>query len=215
LTVHVHHHDTYPLPRTARVVVAGAPHHVTQRGHDRQTTFLDDRVRIRYLRFLRIEGERYGLSVLGFCLMPNHVHLIVVPRTPKSMARAVGRTHYAYTHFFHTAHDHSGHLWQNRYYFTPLDQDHLVAALAYVDLNPVRAGHVATPEDYIWSSARAPVSGCDSAGILDLNWWKQSGLADEWKERIAAGVDDSVVAELREATVSGQPPWSVTVDGQR
>ena len=95
MTVHVHHHDTYTLPRTARVVVAGAPHHVTQRGNDRQAIFLDDRDRIRYLRFLRIEGERYGLGGLGFCLMPNHVHLIVVPKTPKSMARAVGRTHYA------------------------------------------------------------------------------------------------------------------------
>jgi len=196
------------------VVVAGAPHHVTQRGHDRQAVFLDDRDRIRYLRFLRIEGERYGLSVLGFCLMPNHVRLIVVPKTPKSMARAVGRTHYAYTRSFHTAHDHSGYLWQNRYYSTPLDQDHLVAALAYVDLNPVRAGLVATPEDYIWSSARAHVSDCDYTGVLDLNWWKQSGLTEEWKERLEAGIGDSVVAELREATVSGQPPWSVAVDSQ-
>lgn len=71
---------------------------------------------------------------------------------------------------------------------------------------------MATPEDYIWSSARAHVSGCDSTGILDLNWWKQSGLADEWKERLSAGVDDSVVAELQEATASGQPPWTVKDD---
>ena len=89
-----------------------------------------------------------------------------------------------------------------------------MAALAYVDLNPVRAGLVSCPQDFTWSSARAHVSGCDPAGILDLDWWARSGLADDWEPRLLAGIDDIVVAQLRQATMSGQPPWAVAVDGQ-
>src|SRR5690606_36473377 len=112
--------------------------------------------------------------------MPNHVHLIVVPSSPASMAKAVGRTHYRYTQIFHTAHNRSGHLWQNRYYSTPLDRSHLVTALAYVDANPVRAGPTTFATEYLWSSARAHVVGRDPIGLLDLDWWRESRLAEDW-----------------------------------
>lgn len=196
------------------MVVAGAPHHVTQRGNNRQHVFRNDRDYIRYLRFLREEGERHGLSVLGFCLMPNHVHLIVLPATDKSMGKAIGRAHCAYTQSFHTAHGGNGHLWQSRYYSTPLDSDHLVAALAYVELNPLRARLVRSAPEYAWSSARAHVSGCDPTGVLDLDWWKASGLAADWRVFLSAGLRDELADEVREATLSGQPRWKVDVDSQ-
>ena len=146
--------------------------------------------------------------------MPNHVHLIVIPATDKSMGRAIGRAHYAYTQSWRTVHGHSGHLWQGRYYSTPLDADHLVAALTYVDLNPLRARIVASAQEYAWSSARAHISGCDPHGILDLDWWKESRLGADWEARLSVKLDDEVIAELRDATRSGQPPWKVAVDSQ-
>ena len=146
--------------------------------------------------------------------MPNHVHLIVIPATDKSMGRAIGRAHYAYTQSWCKAHGHSGHLWQGRYYSTPLDADHLVAALTYVDLNPLRARIVASAQEYAWSSASAHISGCDPHGILDLDWWKESRLGADWEARLSVKLDDEVIAELRDATRSGQPPWKVAVDSQ-
>ena len=130
------------------------------------------------------------------------------------MGKAIGRAHYAYTQSFHTAHNRSGHLRQGRYYSTPLDADHLVAALAYVDLNPVRARLVDSPYEHPWSSARAHVSERDPQGILDLDWWRASKLAADWESRLSAGLDDQVATALREATLTGQPPWKVVVDSQ-
>jgi putative transposase len=196
------------------VVVAGEPHHVTQRGNNRQPVFSNDRDRVRYLRFLRQECGRHGVRIIGFCLMPNHIHLVVIPERIDSLAKAVGRAHYAYTFSCRTAYGNTGHLWQNRYYSTPLDPGHLVAALAYVDLNPVRASIVSEPEDFIWSSARAHLSQRDTHGILDMNWWRESGLASDWKQHLRLGVADEVTAELRHATQTGKPRWKVPADGQ-
>jgi putative transposase len=145
--------------------------------------------------------------------MPNHIHLIVLPATDKSLGKAIGRTHYAYTQSFHTVHGGNGQLWQGRYYSTPLDENHLVAALAYVDLNPVRAHLAQTAQEYQWSSARAHVSGCDPNDILDLDWWKTSKLGADWDARLSAGIADDLAAALRDATISGQPPWQLPAPG--
>ena len=189
--------------------MAGVPHHVTQRGNNRQIVFLDDRDRVVYLQVLCEESRRHGLGVLGYCLMPNHIHLIVVPSSPTSMAKAVGRTHYRYTQIFHSAHNRSGHLWQNRYYSTPLDGSHLVSALAYVDANPVRAALTKLATEYLWSSARAHVVGRDPSGLLDLDWSRESRLAEDWDQRLRGSISADEIAELRQATLSGRPPWTV------
>jgi len=95
-----------------------------------------------YIDTLRAKSKQHGLSVLGYCLLTNHVHLVAVPRRPPSLAGAIGQTHWRYTMRFNRCYSRSGHLWQNRFYSCPLGPTHLVAALAYVDLNQVRAGLV-------------------------------------------------------------------------
>lgn len=147
------------MPRAARVVADGVPHHITQRGNNRQDVFLVDEDRRFYLETLAEDCRRCGVGVLGYCLMTNHVHLVAVPKRADSFALALRQSHsrYAQQHNpgaiddrspFNRRYGRSGHLWQNRFFSCPLGRDHLLTALFYVDQNPVRAGLVGQAEHY-------------------------------------------------------------------
>ena len=127
------------MPRVARIVIPDRPHHVTQRGNNRQDVFFVPDDYRTYLAILREQSKRYGLRVHAYCLMTNHVHLVATPRSPESLAKAVGRTHWLYTQHINRLHGRVGHLWQNRFYSCALDRDHYWAAMRYVERNPVRA----------------------------------------------------------------------------
>ena len=113
------------------MVAEGVPHHITQRGNNRQDVFLLDDDRRSYIEALRAKSQQHGLPVLGYCLMTNHVHLVAIPRQATSLARAIGRAHWPYTMHFNRKYQRSGHLWQNRFYSCPLGQSHMVTAPAY------------------------------------------------------------------------------------
>jgi putative transposase len=189
----------------ARVVVEGVPHHITQRGNNRQDIFLVDEDRRSYIQTLRHKCQQHGLALLGYCLMTNHVHLIGIPRQPTSLALALGQAHWRYAMRFHRRYGRSGHLWQNRFYSCPLGPRRLVTALAYVDLNPVRAGLVGEPLQYPWSSAAGHVTGRDSAALIDEWEWSELELQAEWQQRLESKIGDETAAELRQATHSGLP----------
>lgn len=195
------------MARLARVVAVGEPHHLTQRGNNRQQTFFDDHDRNRYCRLLRDQAARAGMRLLGYCLMTNHVHLVAVPEHPAAFAEALGRLHGDYARRLHERRGGHGHLWQNRFYSCPLDRDHLWTALRYVDLNPVRAGLVADATEYEWSSARAHVEGRDAQGLLDLDLWKEVSRGQDWRDALAHSRDDEAaeIAALRHATRTGRP----------
>jgi REP-associated tyrosine transposase len=142
------------MPRKPRVVAAGVPHHVTQRGNNRQDIFLVDEDRRFYWAALTANSRRHGLRVVGYCLRTNPVHLVVVPERPDSLRRSLQRTHSHYAQRFNRRYGRSGHLWQGRFYSCPLGRDHLVTAVAYVDLNPVRAHIVGRADHYPWSQRR-------------------------------------------------------------
>ena len=195
------------MPRRARVVAVGVPHHVTQRGNNRQQVFFSDAHRRLYLALLAEQAERYRLQILGYCLMPNHVHAIVVPEMQTSMAQGLGRAHNAYSRYFNQSRRRSGHLWQNRFYSAPLDRAHLSEALRYVDLNPVRARLTDEPLEYRWSSAQAHAAGCDAAGLIDPQAWQAICPQGDWSERLAParGQDEDWAERLRLATRTGKP----------
>ena len=161
------------MPRIRRVVEVGVPHHITQRGNNRQNIFLSEVDYQVYLRLLRNECRRYGMRLLGYCLMTNHIHLVAIPDQPDSLACAIGRAHVNYTQLVNRRHRRAGHLWQSRYYSCPLGRQHLRLALAYVDLNPLRAGLVERAVDYKWSSASAHVTAGDSQEMLDIELWQE------------------------------------------
>jgi putative transposase len=197
------------MPRAARVVAEGVPHHITQRGNNRQDTFLLDEDRRIYLNTLRAKCRQHRVSVLGYCLMSNHVHLIATPEHGNALARALGETHWIYARYVNQRYRRSGHLWQNRFYPCPLGPAHVVAALVYADLNPLRAGLVGAAEQYPWSSAGKHSGGSDPADLVDDWSWRELGLGADWQERLlAAGRGQE--GELRRCTYAGTPFGSET-----
>jgi len=149
------------MARLARIVVPGLPHHVTQRGNRRQKVFFEDGDYALYRDLLAARAAKAGVAVWAYCLMPNHVHLILVPATEDGLALALGETHRRYTGFVNARMRVTGHLFQGRFGSVVLDDPHLVAAARYVALNPVRARLVRRAQDWPWSSVRAHLKGRD------------------------------------------------------
>jgi putative transposase len=151
------------MARLARIVVPGRAHHVTQRGNRREPIFFEPGDQAIYLDLLREQTDRYKVQVWAYCLMPNHVHLIMVPAQPDALGLAVGEAHRRYTNFINARARWIGHLFQSRFASVLLDDDHFVRAVRYVSLNPVRARLVSAAQDWPWSSVRAHLSGMDDA----------------------------------------------------
>ncbi len=137
------------------------------------------------------------------CLMTNPLHLILVPPQEGSLSVLLRRVHGRYAQYFNARWGRSGHLWQNRFFSCMLASDHLWAALAYVERNPVRAGMVAHAADYRWSSAAAHLGGVDGDNLLDMPWWAQQSPAN-WAERLAEPAPEAT-DKLRRCTFAGRP----------
>jgi len=195
------------MARQARIVLAGVAHHVTQRGNNRQDVFFVDGDRRVYLSYLKESAARYGGVVSAYCLMTNHVHLVVTPETESCLSRTLGRTHLMYAQYIHRFDGRLGHFWQNRFYSCPLDEAHAHNATAYVELNPVRAGMVKAPWDYAWSSAGAHCGEKGHPpGLLDLSRWFEQMRAEEWKATLEAIAEsDGAIEQMRVHTRTGRP----------
>ncbi len=190
------------MSRLGRIVVPGLPHHVTQRGNRRQRVFFEDGDFALYRDILAERCRRAGVAVWAYCLMPNHVHLILVPQSADGLARAIGETHRQYTGFVNARARWTGHLFQGRFASVVLDEAHLIAAARYVALNPVRARLVAQAQDWAWSSARAHAKGRDDALVT------VKPLID----RVGRGIDligtepePAMLVRLRAAETTGRP----------
>jgi REP-associated tyrosine transposase len=129
------------MARLARVVAVDVPHHVTQRANARQFILNSNGERMVYMDLLRQAVQLHALSLLGYCLMSNHVHLVVIPHKPHALAVAFKEAHGRYASYWNASHRSSGHAWQGRFYSCPLDTTHLWEALRYAELNPVRSGN--------------------------------------------------------------------------
>jgi putative transposase len=193
------------MPRVSRIVIPGVPHHITQRGNNRQDVFFVDDDREVYLSLLREQADRYGLAVVGYSLMANHVHVVGTPVGADSLGKAVGRTHLLYAQYINRLHERTGHLWQGRFFSCALDEAHCWAALSYVERNPVRAGLVRNAWRYRWSSARAHCEGDDPTGLLDLGGWRKVWDPRRWREELRRRGDEEVREGLRVRTRTGRP----------
>ena len=143
------------MARLPRLTVPGYPHHVIQRGNNRQAIFASDHDYAALLQLLAENAVRFEVAVHAYVLMSNHFHLLATPATVDGlpqMMQAVGRR---YVRYFNDRQGRSGTLWEGRYRSTVIDTDrYLLACMVYLDLNPVRAGLVERSEQYPWSSHR-------------------------------------------------------------
>ncbi len=195
------------MPRTARIVVPDIPHHITQRGNNRQDVFFVDDDRRVYLSILKEQSEQYGLEILGWCLMTNHIHLIGRPSGEDSLAKALGRTHFRYTQYINKFHGRSGHLWQNRFFSCPLGREHFWQALRYVEQNPVRAKMVRRAWKHPWSSAAIHIaeSGVSDDGLLDVSYWRKISSQVDWRGVLENAQSDEQLESIRCNTHTGRP----------
>jgi len=193
------------MARFARVVAVDIAHHVTQRGNARRHILDSERDREVYLSLLKENLEQHCVSLIGYCLMSNHVHLVVIPRKPDGMASALKLSHGRYAAYWNAKHGSSGHVWQGRYYSCPLDRPHLWEALRYTELNPVRAGLVAEAELWAWSSAAIHCGAAGAEGLLTMEPWRQRWDPSSWKEYLLAGQTEDEIQSVRQSTHTGRP----------
>ena len=193
------------MPRSSRIVIEGCAHHVTQRGNNRQDVFFVDDDRRVFLDLLAEASKRFDLTVDGYCLMTNHIHLVVTPEREDSLAGALKRTNQLYAQYVNHLHGRSGHLWQDRFFSCPLDETHRWRALVYIERNPVRARLCRKPWRWQWSSAAAHCGSDDPSGLLDLSGWQKQMDAGRWRELLTRADDERQLARLRLCTSRGRP----------
>lgn len=194
------------MARIARIVIPGTPHHVTQRGNRREATFFGDADYRLYRDLLAGAAAKAGVQVWAYCLMPNHVHAILVPADEDGLWRTLGAVHRRYTGHINARNHWTGHLWQGRFGSVAMDEDHLFAALRYVSFNPVRARLVQRAEDWPWSSVRAHLAAKDDGLVTVAPVLERTGP-------FAAFLDQPFDAErdftpLRRSETSGRPVGS-------
>jgi putative transposase len=191
------------MPRTARVVVPEAPHHVVQRGNRRQRTFFCPQDYVAYLKIAAEEFSKAGVQVWAYCLMPNHVHLIAVPERQDALAAAVGLTHLRYTLRVNEREGWTGFLWQGRFASFPMDERYLLACERYVGLNPVRAGLAKHACEWPWSSVRAHIMGGSDPLLTPEPMIER--LGKDLAQVFDTDVEDEMRQVLRRAAVTGRP----------
>jgi REP-associated tyrosine transposase len=190
------------MPRIARVVAPGLPHHITQRGNRRQQTFFCQEDYQAYLDFMAEWCQKCQIEIWAYCLMPNHVHLIAVPKSEEGLRRAIGEAHKKYSNRINSRENWRGHLWQGRFSSFPMDQNYLIVATRYIEMNPVHARLVKSPEDYIWSSASAHLNGRDDSLVKVEPLLEMVG---DWQGFLSGPISGSELLNIKRHERTGRP----------
>lgn len=188
------------MARLARIVVPGVAHHVMQRGNRGQPVFFGEGDAQLYVDLIAAALQRTGTRCLAWCLMPNHVHLILVPSTGDGLRATLGEAHRRYSRSVNTAHGWTGYLWQGRFVSYPMEQSHLRNAVLFVERTPVAAGLAIRAEDWRWSSAKAHVCGIDD-GLTDRMGLDTRGL--DWSRELTSRDMETSIFEAHART--GRP----------
>ena len=197
------------MPRLARNVFPDVPHHITQRGNRRDDVFFSDEDRQVYLAWLMEYSKKRGLEILAYCLMTNHVHLVAVPKTEKSLQEVFKPLHMRYAQKINREKGWKGHLWQGRFFSSALDESYLWAAIRYVERNPVRAKMLRKAERYPWSSAAAHCGiKTDKVLTKKATWWNKFNQITDWSAWLAEGEEPDKLTLLRRNIEKGLPSGS-------
>jgi putative transposase len=192
------------MPRIGRAVAAGFPHHVIQRGNNREEVFFDAKDRKKYLALLKKYSVKWESTIISYCLMSNHIHLLTKPKSDESLYKMMQGLTLCYTQYFNRTYQRTGRLWECRYHSCIVDHEKYLWAVArYVEQNPVRAGMVEKAEDYPYSSARAHVNGSKDA-VLGEELFSNDRRTD-YTLLLRSDMPRKEIEHLRYVTKTGRP----------
>lgn len=198
------------MPRVGRTILPYYPHHIIQRGHNRQVVFAEVRDFERYLETLATFKDVFGVRVYAYCLMTNHVHLLVAPEQITGLGQLMKRLAGRQTRYHNRLEGRTGTLWESRYKSSPVDSDdYLLACSRYIELNPVRARMVPAPEDYRWSSCRFRLGTAQCEWLDDDPCYLALGTneaqrRERYAEFLRAAIPGGEWNLIREAVQRGQ-----------
>lgn len=193
------------MPRIARIVYINYPHHIVQRGNNHQKVFFDDSDRVFYLAMLKKYACECGCKIKAYCLMDNHVHIVLIPQQKDSLAKAMQKISLVFTQYANKKYKRTGRLWECRFYSTPVDTDlYLWSVCRYIEKNPVRAGIVDKPGAYYWSSAIANTSPEHNDKIIEPVWKDYLNL-NEYIKFLHQPDDENQINNIRKLSHSGVP----------
>jgi putative transposase len=199
------------MGRLPRAIDDGLVYHAMNRGNNRAEVFADDGDHEAFVESLRVAKGLYPFALFGYCLMSNHFHLLLRPGPGQSISRILQSVTVAHTWRHHKWHGSSGHVWQGRFK-SPVIQDdgHLLVVLRYIEANPVRAGMVADPGDYRWSSY-----GQDGPGLIDtlldgFPEWEHLGPTEaerrrRWRAKVRGAQKRDELTAVRDSLRTGRP----------
>jgi len=192
------------MPRTCRAIAVGYPHHVTQRGNNRENVFFDDQDRRTYLEYLNKYAVKYQFDLWAYCLMSNHIHLLAVPHEQDSLALGIGLVNQNYTRYINRKYLRSGRLWQNRFFSCIVDTDeHLWEVARYIENNPVKAGMATEALGYKWSSARYHLEDKQD-DLMKRSFWLEEKDREDYRSFLT-GNDERITNAINIATLRGRP----------
>ena len=172
------------MPRHARSIIANVPYHIIHRGNNKQTIFFSDDDCLSLLGIIREAKGKYRCKLYAYCMMSNHIHLLIEPLIREHLAlflKLIAQKYAQHVNYFYKR---TGTLWEGRFKSSPVSMDnYLLACCRYIEMNPVRAGLVSSPEEYRWSSYRGK-TGIVKDELLDLDLWYESlGSAEEERQK--------------------------------
>jgi putative transposase len=199
------------MPRSARLVFPDIAHHVIQRGNRQQPIVFSDDDRRAYVEILGRALQKHETRCLAWCLMDNHIHLILVPKTTDGLRAPLASAHTTYSQLINRNQNVSGHLFQGRFLSYPMDDAHMMVAARYIENNPVKAGMVARAEDWAWSSARAHITGHGDK-LADVRALGQH--VPNWRAMLAEGLEagDQIEGALRTGAPLGEKGWRAALE---
>jgi len=192
------------MPRIARAVAVDFPHHIIQRGNNRQKVFFAIETRKKYLELVKEYADIWGASVLAYCLMTNHIHLLIKPHQEDSLAKMMQGVSQGYAKYINRRYKRTGRLWESRYYSCVVDEESYLWQVArYIERNPKRAGLVRQEEDYPFSSARAHVLDAPDKVLTEELFDKEE--RNSYIEFLKTEPTDKEISIIRKATKIGRP----------
>ncbi|MBY0504224.1 MAG: transposase [Bryobacteraceae bacterium] len=193
------------MPRKARFAPPGYWMHIVQRGHQQQPIFRHDDDRLAYLNLLSSYARDRQVQILGYTLMPDHVHLVALGKYPHAIAEWMRCLNGHYGQRLQGKLGHAGRFWQERFFSCTVDERHLRSVLRYVEQNPVRAGLLADAVQYPWSSAAAHTGPLRCPGLLNHDEFARRFTPSEWRLALMYPQAKHEVEAIQQATRSGMP----------